>query len=299
MILADTSDIIEIVLGNAVSTNEFQYNSYYADHTSSAFTPGATSGTSNGTSAVTIVSSPGSSTQRQVKYITIYNNDVIANYITVRFDDGTNERILIKILMQPGETLEYNQHQGWRVIDSYGNRKDSVFLSIPKPFVFEAVGFNAANTTTARTITSTSTVAQYLGRAEFGYTSCKLRYRTTTAAGTVTWAEAAIASGTFNLGGNQTLTTRGYADTSGTYAESTGVKETTITLTGVKAGQDLYALFGNQAGTAVGLRAGLADNLTSGFVSSATARPSTMSADTTFTLGADTDAMLWVSCSFS
>ncbi len=299
MILSATSHLIEIVTDATATTNEMQWNSYYADNTTTAFTPGASSGLTTGATAATIVSSPASSTQRQVKYISIFNNDTVAHLTTVRFDDGTNERILVKILLQVGETLEYNQSQGWRVLDPYGIRKEGTMLSMPKPFAYENMGFNAANISATRTLTSTSSFAQYLGRAEYGYTQCLLRYRTTTAAATVTWAEVAIASGTFAIGANQSLTTRGFTSATGNFTATAGIKQNSITLTGISAGMDLWAILGNEASTAAVVRAGLADNLQSGFASAATARPSTMSANTTFTLSADTDAMLWLACSFS
>lgn len=298
MILADTNDLIEIVSDATATTNELQWSSYYADHTTTTLTPAASNGLTNGTTPVTLVGSPAASTQRQVKFVSIFNNDTVVHLITVRFDDGTNERILCRILLQVGETLQWTQEYGWRVIDPYGIRKEGTVLSIPKAAVYQNVGFNAANITGTRTITSTNTMAQYLGKAEYAYTSCQLRYRITTAAATITWAEVAIASGTFNLGGNQTLTTRGFTDVSGSI-NSTGLKQTTVALTGVTAGMDLYALIGNQAVTAAVVRAGLGDDITTGFASAAVARPSTMAGGTTFTLAANSDSMIWWAATFS
>ncbi len=297
MILATTSSLIEISLDTAAVTNEMQWNSYWADNTTTTFTPGSSSGLSSGTSEVSIVGSPAGSTQRQIKYISVFNSDTVAHLTTIQFDDGTNERVLCRVLLQVGETLSYTQANGWRVIDLYGIRKEGSVLSIPKPFAYENVGFNAANITTVRTITSTNTYAFYLGRAEYSYSQCTLRYRVTTGAATITWAEVAIASGTFAIGANQSLTRRGHVDASGSFA-SAGIKSNVIGLTGVTAGMDLYALLGNEASTAVIMRGGLADNLQTGFASAAVARPSTMSANTTFTLASDTDAQLWLAASF-
>lgn len=296
MLLTDTNDLIEIVLTVAVATNEFQFNSFYVDHTSSSLTPGASNGTTNGTTAVTAVNSPSASTQRQVKYLTIYNNDTISNILTVRFDDGTNERNIIKIILQPGETLEYVANKGWRIFDPYGIRKEGSNLSVPKPKLLVNPGF-VLNTVGTRTLTSTQTVASYIGRAEYPYTSAILIYRMTTGMATITWAEVGIASGTFNMGGDQTLTTRGFTDVSA-IANSTGIKNTTVSLSGVKTGMDLYCMIGVNATTPGIVRAGLGDDITSGVLSAATARPSTMSANTSFTLAANTDTQIWWSVYF-
>ena len=64
IILQDTNDSVEILLGGAVTTNQLPFYAAWTDTTTSSFTPGQTNGTTNNASAVTVVSAPGASTTR-------------------------------------------------------------------------------------------------------------------------------------------------------------------------------------------------------------------------------------------
>ena len=98
----------------------------------------------------------------------------------------------------------------------------------------------------------------------------------TVAGVTITWAEAACATGTVVAVGSPTLTNRGYTNVAAV-VNSTGIKTTSITTTGIVEGDDLWILLGNQASTVMQLRAGsIVDDLWSGMLATATARPSTM-----------------------
>jgi len=147
------------------------------------------------------------------------------------------------------------------------------------------VWIHAANETTAVGFISTLATASYLGRAKFAYSQCIVRCRVTTAAATITWAEVAIASGAFAHAANQSLSLRGFTSVAATF-NSTGLKSTTVSLSGVTPGMDLYAIFGSQATTPYDLRGAIGDNISSGVSSIAITRPSTMAAPTTFTLSA-------------
>lgn len=155
------------------------------------------------------------------------------------------------------------------------------------------VGFQHGNLTAAKTLTSGSTFAIYLGRACARYSSVVVRWRVTTAAATVTWAEVAIATGSGAMAGASTLTTRGYTDVAAVIT-STGQKSTTVAVSGIEVGDDVWVLIGNAATTAGIVRAGLADDLQVGFNVSAAARPSTMAAATSFAVEGATAAALWV-----
>src|SRR5690606_38749147 len=85
----------------------------YVDITTSAFTPGASLTSLNGTTDVTIVAAPVASTTRQVKYINIFNADTVAHTITVQHDDNGTERILWKGLISAGATLSWTPENGW------------------------------------------------------------------------------------------------------------------------------------------------------------------------------------------
>lgn len=120
MILDATTKSIQFVLGAAATTNELPCVTSWADITTSTFTPGSTDTQSNDMTAVTIVAAPASSTQRQVKTISIYNADTVAAEVTVGFNNNSTIRTLVDLTLQPGQTLQFAEN-AWTAIDSNGN----------------------------------------------------------------------------------------------------------------------------------------------------------------------------------
>jgi hypothetical protein len=64
---------IELLLDQAGFTSELDFAACFADITSTEYTPGASDGTTNGTTAVTVMSAPSASTQRSLKFLSVYN----------------------------------------------------------------------------------------------------------------------------------------------------------------------------------------------------------------------------------
>lgn len=153
---------------------------------------------------------------------------------------------------------------------------------------------NAGNLTDLYVTVAGTAIAVWLGTASWKSTSVALRYRVTTAAATITYAEVGIFSGAVNLGGNPTLTRLGYADVSAV-VNSTGIKSTAVTLsTACNPGDNLWAVFGNDATTPMQLRAGLADDIQTGICATLAARPSTATSPTAWTIAGATVALPWV-----
>jgi len=123
MILDTTTRSLEVLLAAAPASTQLPWYSSHADHTASAFTPGAASGTTNGTTAVTLVAAPGGSTQRQVKTVSVYNVDTAPATVTVRLNDSGTMRNIAKVLLAIGESLHFEPSAGWYALDTNGNRK--------------------------------------------------------------------------------------------------------------------------------------------------------------------------------
>jgi hypothetical protein len=297
MILTATTTILELKLGAATTTNPVEVLAMWNTLTTTTVTPEASSTTSNSTADVTIVGAPGASEQRIIKFISIYNADTVANTATIKRDVSGTERIVGKWNLNPGDSLLWSDGVGWYVMDSNGARKQVNTLIAPLGSPTKFLGIDAANLTAVKTLTSNSSFAYYLGQAQAAYSSITLRYRVTTAAATITWAEVAIASSPqITIGGAAALTTRGYIDASGTshLGVSTGIKTSAIAVTGISAGMHLWAVFGAQATTAAVVRGALADDIQSGFFQSvATTRPSTMAAATAFAVEGATTVPVW------
>lgn len=125
IILDATNETLELVLQSAVSTNELQYTVNYVDVTTTTYTPGNTDGLSTGTTTVTIASAPSASTQRQIKLITVYNNDTASARVIIKKDTAGTEKILCKILLNVGDSLIYSDGKGFNIITTDGGFKNS------------------------------------------------------------------------------------------------------------------------------------------------------------------------------
>jgi hypothetical protein len=106
LVLDSTTKTIQAVMSGAATTNNPEFTAAWADSTSSSLTEGATDGALNGTSAVTLVASPGSSTQRVIKWITIQNKDTASVTVTITYNNssGSTTRQIAKVTLAPNDT---------------------------------------------------------------------------------------------------------------------------------------------------------------------------------------------------
>ena len=116
-ILDNTSKTTQIVLGEVIATAQPQYTASYEDINvaGGTFVAGATNGVLNGTTPVTVVGSPGASTQRRIKEISVYNADSVAHTVIAQYYDGTHTEIMVKKSLSPGATLWYGGGQ-WQIL---------------------------------------------------------------------------------------------------------------------------------------------------------------------------------------
>ena len=148
--------------------------------------------------------------------------------------------------------------------------------------IMDPIGLYADNITTETAGTSQRVDWLYVGRISKAITSCMVAVRVTTAyvsAGITPYAEIGIATGDFLGGGSSpALTVRGTTDVAAIY-DSTGLKTTTVTLTGITAGDDLWVGYGSKATTTrFKLRACLVDDILSGVMGGrGSQKPSTWS----------------------
>jgi len=129
MILDAITKSLEIVLAGAVTANQLQVVSSWADITTTAFTPGETDAQSNNTTAVTIVAAPAASTQRQIKEIIVFNKDTAAAIVKIQLNNNTVIRQLIQTTLQTLESLIYREGMGWMVLNINGSIKATAVQS--------------------------------------------------------------------------------------------------------------------------------------------------------------------------
>lgn len=131
LILAGTSDRIQVALNAAHTTTPLRCYASFRDITTSAFTPGRTVADTNGTTDVDLVAPPSASTQRVCDFISVYNSDSAAKTVTVKYDDGSAEKVLWSASLNPGERVEYQEGQGFRAFTVTGAEKIAQLASGP------------------------------------------------------------------------------------------------------------------------------------------------------------------------
>src|SRR5216683_1091785 len=93
LLLTSTSDLIQVITGSSGTIN---VHASWMDNLSGTITPGRTNtATISGAATTTVVGSPASSTQRNVKQLSVHNSHAsTSNLITIQHTDGTNIEIL-------------------------------------------------------------------------------------------------------------------------------------------------------------------------------------------------------------
>lgn len=114
IVLSQTTDKIQVVLGGVVTTNQAQCVASWRDITSTpSYTAGRSVANTNNTSDVDLIAAPAASTQRVIDYISIYNNDTGAITVAVKYDANGTDYILAKEVLEIGESLIYTNETGF------------------------------------------------------------------------------------------------------------------------------------------------------------------------------------------
>jgi len=129
--LTSTSDLLGVITGAAVAN--ILVHASWADLNGTTVTPGRTNTSISTATTTTVVASPAASTYRTVKFLSIRNtNATTANDITVTQTDGTTVVELIKVTLSAGDSLHYDEMNGFQVKDSLGRVKyNNVTTNVP------------------------------------------------------------------------------------------------------------------------------------------------------------------------
>jgi hypothetical protein len=123
LLLTSTSDAISVISSASVATD---VQASWVDLASGAGTPGRINTAISTATTTTVVAAPASSTQRNVKHLSIRNKDATSSQtVTVRHTDGTTTVELFKCTLLAGETLLFNDGTGFTVYDSAGGIKQA------------------------------------------------------------------------------------------------------------------------------------------------------------------------------
>lgn len=122
IILDATTKSVRVTTSAATNVD---YHASYVDVTTTTFTPTESDGQITTATTTPIVSAPASATQRQVKVLTITNTSTTtANTVTALLTvSGTDRRLFPSVTLSAGESLQYEDGQGWYLLDAWGRRK--------------------------------------------------------------------------------------------------------------------------------------------------------------------------------
>jgi hypothetical protein len=133
IILTNTTDKIQVILGATATTNQLPCFASYRDTTTTTIQAKRNALNSNDISAVDLVDSPAASTQRIVDYLSVFNADTTNATITIRFNDNGTLYDLCTVVLATNEKVEYQEGSGFRVISSTGAIRISDNTGKPTP----------------------------------------------------------------------------------------------------------------------------------------------------------------------
>jgi hypothetical protein len=108
LLLVSTSDLIQLITGSAVTS--MNVHASFTDYNGTIVTPGRTNTNITGATTTTLVASPGSNVQRNVKSLSVYNaHATSSNLVTLQHTDGSTVAILVAYTLLAGETLYYTE----------------------------------------------------------------------------------------------------------------------------------------------------------------------------------------------
>lgn len=109
---------LEAVLAGAVAANQPEVHVDYIDYNKSGqiVQPSPFRVALNSTTDVTILAAPVVNQRREVVCLTIYNKDTASVTATVKTDDGTTERIMVRKTLATLESLCWEKGVGWYVL---------------------------------------------------------------------------------------------------------------------------------------------------------------------------------------
>lgn len=164
LLLASTSDKLQVVTDAAVAVD---VHASYADYATGTVTLGRKNTAISTATTTDVVTSPGASTVRNVKYLSVQNKHASSSVnIIVRHTDGTTAIDLYNVLLKAGEKCAFIDGDGFRVTDSEGRVKSAV---ADASVILKAMSSDQSNSTTTPTEVTELTVGTATGTFVFQY----------------------------------------------------------------------------------------------------------------------------------
>jgi hypothetical protein len=123
IILDSIAKSLEVILNCNVNLHQLPWTASYVDITTTTFSPLASNGVTNDLTEVTMLIAPVVNTQRQLKSLTIFNQDDKAISLIIRLNDNGTYRNICSVILNIGETLSYIDTRGFNVLQPDGSIK--------------------------------------------------------------------------------------------------------------------------------------------------------------------------------
>jgi hypothetical protein len=184
LLLAGTSAVIKLV----TSTSQAMHvHASFADNAAGTITPNTQNTTTSSATTTNVVAAPGSSVQRNVKYLSLFNDGSSANTVTVEHFDGSTTVALCSVVLSAGDTLLYDEGNGW----SHTNTSGQILVATINGAVQMA--------TNAGPLTPTSTSAYVMGGMNCQITPARSGNVLAILTGTLTTSAATINEGIITI----------------------------------------------------------------------------------------------------
>lgn len=141
----------------ATAVNAVEFVFAYADVTLTTFTPAGGISSSSTTGPTTLIAAPAASTQRQVKYLSVFNADTVSNTFTWQQNIAGTRRVIRKVTLATLESLVWDGVT-WETYTAAGAKKlDSGNVLIPQNLLVPGSQrlFTSALTSVGGTATTT------------------------------------------------------------------------------------------------------------------------------------------------
>ena len=125
MIALSSAQKLELVLSGSKNTNDCPFVVTGIDSNSAVSPVGLYSnvGTSNGSSSVDVAIAPSAGNIRLIKSFILYNADTVQTTVTVGLNQLSTLYVLVQIVLNTGDSLQYAPEEGFVVTDGFGTRK--------------------------------------------------------------------------------------------------------------------------------------------------------------------------------
>jgi len=143
LVLDTTTKTITVAMSGAPATTNPDFVTAYSDDNGTTFVEGSSDGTLNGTSQVTLVSAPASSTRRLIKTIYIENKDTAPVTLTITLNNNGTLRNIAKVTLAVGDTWSTDG-----TTDTNGNMKTTGISGLSGYSGYSGIsGFSGTNGT--------------------------------------------------------------------------------------------------------------------------------------------------------